>query len=350
MTERLRVGVLFGGMSSEREVSLESGRHVYHNLNPEKYQGIPIFMDQEGKLWEIPIKLLYRNTTRDIAARLEKEAKRVLYEDLKELVDFVFIALHGKYGEDGCLQGLLELQGIPYNGSGILASALGMDKARQRWILTAVGVNVPRHMTVTKREWEADQKDVIKRVKDAFGFPCVVKPTREGCSIGLCKARHEGGLTSAIENAFMYDSVILIEENLDGMEVTTTIIGNEPVALLPTETPPAHGHDYLTLEDKFMPGGAEMITPARLPAPLLKKVQEEMLKAYKALGIRVYARIDGFVVGERVIVTEPNTLPGVTPSTCAFQQAAEAGMDPMQFIDRIIELSLEAHREKIGPL
>ncbi|MBI5167032.1 MAG: D-alanine--D-alanine ligase [candidate division NC10 bacterium] len=351
MPERLRVGVLFGGISSEREVSLESGRHVYHNLDPEKYEGIPIFMDMEGQLWEIPLKLLFRNTTRDIATRVEKEGERIPYEDLKKVVDFLFIALHGKYGEDGCLQGLLELQGIPYNGCGVLGSALGMDKWRQRTILAMAGVNVPGHMAVAKNEWEEDPQGVIGRVEEVFGFPCVVKPSREGCSTGLCKARDEAMLGRAIERAFSWDARILIEECLNGMEVTCTILGNDnPIALLPTETPPAPGHDYLTLEDKFMPGGAEMITPARLSPILLKKVQEEMVKAYKALGIKVYARIDGFVVGEKVIVTEANTLPGVTPSTCAFQQAAEAGMKPMRFIDRIIELSFQAHQDKIGPL
>ncbi len=347
--KKLRVGVVMGGMSSEREISLESGRNIYFNLNPQKYEGIPVFLDAEGRFWEMPLQLLVQNTTVDITARLEDEARRIAYEELKSVADFIYIGLHGKYGEDGCLQGLLELLGIPYTGSGVMASAIGMDKHMQRKLLSAAGLKVPKYLAVTEREWQEKEQEILERVEDSLGYPCVVKPTREGCSTGLSVVGEEGQMGAAMQGALQWDTKALVEELLLGMEVTCGVIGNrEPMALLPTETL-RHG-DFLTVEEKFLPGEGENITPARLPEELIQKVQEVMVEAYKVLGLKVYARLDGFVVDGEVIVTEPNTLPGMTPSTCIFHQAAEAGMSPMEFVDRVIELSLEAHARKKGPL
>lgn len=348
-TERLRVGVVMGGMSSEREISLESGRNIYFNLNPQKYEGIPIFLDAEGRFWEIPLQLLVQNTTVDITMRLQDGARRIAYEELKSVADVIYIGLHGKYGEDGCLQGLLELIGIPYAGSGVMASAIGMDKHVQRKLLAAAGMKVPKYLAITEREWREKEQEMLARVEDTLGYPCVVKPTREGCSTGLSVVREQGQMGSAVENAFQWDSAALVEELLVGIEITCAVLGNrEPTALLPTET--LRQGDFLTVEEKFLPGEGENITPARLPEEMIRKVQEVMVQAYKVLGLKVYARLDGFVVDGDVIVTEPNTLPGMTPSTCIFHQAAEAGMSPMEFVDRVIELSLEAHAHKKGPL
>lgn len=348
-TERLRVGVVMGGMSSEREISLESGRNVYFNLNPQRYEGIPIFLDAEGRFWEIPLQLLVQNTTVDITTRLQDGARRIAYEELKSVADFIYIGLHGKYGEDGCLQGLLELIGIPYAGSGVMASAIGMDKHVQRKLLAAAGMKVPTYLAITEREWREKEQEMLARVEDTLGYPCVVKPTREGCSTGLSVVREQGQMGSAVENAFQWDTAALVEELLVGIEITCAVLGNrEPTALLPTET--LRQGDFLTVEEKFLPGEGENITPARLPEEMIRKVQEVMVQAYKVLGLKVYARLDGFVVDGDVIVTEPNTLPGMTPSTCIFHQAAEAGMSPMEFVDRVIELSLEAHAHKKGPL
>jgi D-alanine-D-alanine ligase len=348
-TKKLRVGVIMGGISSEREISLESGRNIYFNLNPQKYESIAIFLDGEGRLWEIPLQLLVQNTTVDITTRLEDEAHRIAYEELKSVADFIYIGLHGKYGEDGCLQGLLELLDIPYTGSGVMASAIGMDKHLQRKLLAAEGIKVPKYLAVTEKEWKEKAQEILERVEDTLGYPCVVKPTREGCSTGLAVVREQGQMGLAMENAFQWDTTALVEELLVGMEITCGVIGNrEPIALPPTETL-RHG-DFLTVEEKFLPGEGENITPARLPEEMIRKVQEVMVEAYKTLGLKVYARLDGFLIDGEVIVTEPNTLPGMTPSTCIFHQAAEAGMSPMEFVDKVIELSLDAHTHKKGPL
>jgi D-alanine-D-alanine ligase len=348
-TKKLRVGVIMGGISSEREISLESGRNIYFNLNPQKYESIAIFLDGEGRLWEIPLQLLVQNTTVDITTRLEDEAHRIAYEELKSVADFIYIGLHGKYGEDGCLQGLLELLDVPYTGSGVMASAIGMDKHLQRKLLAAEGIKVPKYLAVTEKEWKEKAQEILERVEDTLGYPCVVKPTREGCSTGLAVVREQGQMGLAMENAFQWDTTALVEELLVGMEITCGVIGNrEPIALPPTETL-RHG-DFLTVEEKFLPGEGENITPARLPEEMIRKVQEVMVEAYKTLGLKVYARLDGFLIDGEVIVTEPNTLPGMTPSTCIFHQAAEAGMSPMEFVDKVIELSLDAHTHKKGPL
>jgi len=346
--DRVRVGVIMGGMSSEREISLESGRNIYNNLDLSKYEGIPIFSDSKGRLWQMTLPLLVQNTTADIEARLD-EATRIPYEKLKELVDFVYIGLHGKYGEDGCFQGLLELLNIPYTGSGGLASAIGMDKHMTRRLLAAAGIRVPRYLTISERAWQRQREEIEKEVEETLGYPCVVKPTREGCSVGLSVVKRKDQLPPALKETYKWDTAALVEELLVGMEITCAVIGNEePVAFLPSQLP-AKG-DFLTLEEKFLPGEGEMITPAPLPPEMIKKVQEVMVEAYKVLGTKVYARIDGFVVDGEVIITETNTLPGMTPSTCIFHQAAEEGMSPMEFIDRVIQLSLEAHARKKGPL
>ncbi len=346
---RLRVGVVMGGMSSEREISLESGRNIYFSLNPQKYEGIPIFLDEEGGFWQIPLQLLVQNTTADIADRLADEATRIAYEQMKAVVDFIYIGLHGKYGEDGCLQGLLELLDVPYTGSGVMASAIGMDKHMQRRLLVAAGIEVPKYLPVSERDWENSREETLEEVEASLRYPCVVKPTREGCSTGLSVVRERGQMDAAMENAFQWDTTVLVEELLEGMEITCGVMGNrELMAFPPTET--IRRGEFLTVEEKFLPGEGENITPARLPEEAIRRVQEVMVQAYRALGLKAYARMDGFVIDGEVIVTEPNTLPGMTPSTCIFHQAAEVGMSPMEFIDRVIELSLEAHAHKKGPL
>lgn len=339
-----------GGMSSEKEVSLESGRNIFSKMDRGQYDPLPIFMDSRGFLWEIPVKLLMRNSTGDIEADLDQEAKRIFYEDLKAAVDFVYIGLHGKYGEDGCLQGLLELLGIPYTGSGVLASALGIDKHASRKVLAMSGMDVPRTRAVSIKEWNSDRDGILEGIEKDIGFPCVVKPTREGCSTTVKKVVSAEGIESALLAAFEWDSVALVEEFLTGTEVTCGVIGNDvPVALVPSETIPTKG--ILSLEDKFLYGQGENKTPARLPEDVLEKIRDVAVRTFLALGLKAYARIDMFVPGDgRVVVLEPNSLPGMTPSTVLFHQAAAEGITQAELISRIIQLSLDAHAVKRGPL
>ncbi len=348
--EKIRVGVMLAGVSSEKEVSLESGRNIFSKMDRKKYDPAAIFMDSKGAFWEIPIKLLMRNSTRDIEVDLREEATYIPYEDLKEKYDFVYLGLHGKYGEDGCVQGLLELLNIPYTGSGVLASALGMDKYTARKVLSMSGIDVPKTIPVEKGAWENGKAEIIARIDRELGYPVVTKPTREGCSTAVKKVVSAAGIPDALAAAFEWDNIVIVEEFLSGIEVTCGVIGNDdPVALTPSETIPTQ--EILSLEDKFLYGQGENKTPARVPEEVLKKIQETAVAAYKALGLKVYSRIDMFIRKDgRIAVLEPNSLPGMTPSTVFFHQAAASGMTQTDLISRVIELSLAIHSRKKGPL
>ncbi|MBI5134964.1 D-alanine--D-alanine ligase [Candidatus Uhrbacteria bacterium] len=348
--EKLKVGIIFGGASSEREVSLESGRHLYQNVDPSRFTATPLFLSGAREIWKIPIKLVVMNTTTDIEQQLEATAQRIPYEDLRGQFDFILNGLHGKYGEDGCMQGLLELLGIPYSGSGVMTSAIGMNKDITRRIVAEAGIKTPRYILVRRNQWETSREAALMSIA-AMGFPLVVKPIAEGCSTAVTKIHESDQIASAIEDALQWDPVCMVDEFIDGTEITTTIMGNShPTSMPLTETPPSLHDAVLSLEDKFLPGGAKMITPARIAPGQTRAFQEQMVQAYTALMIRGYARIDGFIRGGEFIFNEVNTLPGATPSTCIIQQAAHVGMTPMDLVSKIIDLGLEAHAHKIGPL
>ncbi len=349
-TSLLRVGIIMGGLSSEKEVSLESGRNIYSKMDRSRFVPIPIFMDQRGRLWEIPLKLLMRNSTSDIAEDLDEEAEAIAYESLRNRVDLVFLGLHGKYGEDGCTQGLLELLGVPYTGSGVLASALGMDKAMARKILAWTGIDVPRSLVVTPRDWNRDPESIVNRIQEEISFPCVVKPIREGCSTAVTRVATSGGLERALTTAWQWDPTALVEEFIEGVEVTCGVLEDDfPVALTPSETIPTE--EILSLEDKFLYGKGENKTPARVPATVLEEIKKTAVLTFSTLGLRGYARIDMFVRKDgRITVLEPNTLPGMTPSTVLFHQAAAAGLTQTDLITRIILTAIKAHKGKRGPL
>ena len=350
-TKKLIVGVIMGGLSSEKEVSLESGRNIYSKMDRKLYDPVSIFMDSQARLWEIPLKLLMRNSTRDIEEDLQEEAIEIPYESLKGRVNVVFLGLHGKYGEDGCMQGLLELLNVPYTGSGVLSSAIGMDKHLARKILSASGIDVPKSVAVDRTAWFSGRQESIRaQIEQELACPCVVKPTREGCSTAVKKVVSPAGIPDALEEAFQWDPVALVEEFLDGTEVTCGVLEDDPpLALMPSETIPTE--DILSLEDKFLYGKGENKTPARVPEAVLKKIQDTATAAFSALGLKGYARIDMFLRKDgRIAVLEPNTLPGMTPSTVLFHQAAAAGITQAGLISRIITSALNAHANKKGPL
>jgi len=346
------VGVILGGVSSEKEVSLESGRNIFAKMDRKKYNPTAIFMDSRGGFWEIPLKLLMRNSTRDIEMDLDEEGKKIPYEELKFRVDLIYIGLHGKYGEDGCLQGLLEILDIPYTGSGVLGSALGMDKYTCRRIFAMNGIDVPKTVPVERCEWEGGRKEaILEGIAKVYRIPLC----RQAHARGVQHRRQEGGFEKTgfptrLAGAFEWDNVVLVEEFIEGMEVTCGVIGNdEPLALTPSETIPTQ--DILSLEDKFLYGQGENKTPARVPEEVLKRIQGVAGQAYRALGLKGYSRIDMFVRKDgRVAVLEPNTLPGMTPSTVLFHQAAASGINQSDLIDRVIGFALEAHENKRGPL
>ena len=350
--KQLRVGIIFGGISSEKEVSLNSGRNVYDNLDSEAYTGVPIFMDSEGRLWVIPWQLISQNTTTDISERLKADAKRIFYEEIKREIDFAFISLHGKYGDDGCIQGLLELLKIPYTGPGVLASALGMDKHMQQKILKEAGISVPHSIVVREAEWQENKEAVKKLLLEKIALPLFTKPTREGSSVGVNKISDADSLERGISEALRWDKAALVEEYLDGIEFSVIILEEEGETrtLNVTEIHPQSG--YYTYDDKYMPGRCRKFTPPKnIPTSTAEEIKKQAARAFMALGFRSYGRIDGFVLKDgRILITDPNSSSGMAPSSFFFEQAACAGMLPGMIISRLIDNAIKIHLEKNGPL
>lgn len=352
-TPKIKVGVLLGGASNEREVSLESGRNVIYKLSPHKYEALPFFVDQNQEIYQISQQLLVRNTTEEIRAGVDLSDK-VLWSDLPKLVDFVFIALHGGIGENGAVQGALETLAIPYNGSSVFSSALCMDKYKANELLSSCGFNTPKNYLLSKENWLPNQQKELANIKTTLPYPIIIKPHDDGCSVMVQQANNDLELNQALDLIFKTKKWALIEEKIVGMELTVGVIGNQnPKALPPSQA--ISNQNVLSLEEKFLPGAGENQTPAPLPQASLNFVQAEVEKVFKAAQCQGYARIDCFYQHphmsptgqERVIIIEINTLPALTPATCIFHQAAELGIKPMDLIDKIITLGLEAHNKTI---
>lgn len=353
LDKKIRVGVIFGGRSHEKEISLESGRNIFYKLSPHKYTAIPLFLDSNLDLYEINQSLLVRNSTKEIELGLTPKM-RISWNKLTEITDFIFLGLHGGEGENGSIQGTLEMLGLPYNGSSVLTSALCMDKFKTTQFLKSEGFFVPEALLISQEKWTQDQLSCLAQIQTLCAFPVIIKPHDDGCSVLVQKARTEQDVIASINNIFADGKKhALIEECIVGMELTVGVVGNNYVQALPPSQTVVAG-DILSIEEKFLPGAGENQTPAPLPAATLEFVKQTISAAYQALNCKGYARIDCFyqtaqqspTKQERVIILEVNTLPGMTPATCIFHQAAEVGMKPMDFIDLIIQLGLEEHKQQ----
>lgn len=357
--KKIRVAVLLGGATNEREISLESGRNVCYKLSPQKYDCIPLFVTDSHELYKLDQRLLIKNSTREISSMLDK-AQKVSWSSLSAICDFVFIGLHGGLGEGGGVQGALEMLGIPYNGSGVLASALCMDKFKTNNFLRAHGFTVPDSFLISFQVWnqktQEEKSEYINLNLKDYVYPLILKPHDDGCSVFVKKIKNRDELVDLVDQYFDQSgkSVAMLEEFIVGTELTCGVIGNDKAvrALVPSNT--VAKNDILSIEEKFLPGEGENQTPANLPVETLEFVKRVMVESYKAVGCAGYARIDCFYQDEkqsktgnpRVVILEFNTLPGMTPATCIFHQAAECGMRPMDFIDKIIELGFTNHIEK----
>jgi UDP-N-acetylmuramate--alanine ligase len=347
--KKIRVAVLLGGASNEREISLESGRNVCYKLAPQKYEVIPVFVSSTFELYTIPQKLLVRNSTQEIESLLELSMK-IKWNDLPDIADFAFIGLHGGHGENGSVQGALELLGISYNGSGVLTSALCINKYKTNQFLKHKGFAIPAACLVSKKEWVSDKETAVHTLS-ALSLPLIVKPHDDGCSVMVQKAKTKNDLHAAIDLLFENGKeYALIEECIVGMELTVGVIGNANAQALPPSRAVANT-EILSIKEKFLPGAGENQTPAPLPEQELLFVQKTIEQVYTSMNCKGYARIDCFYQNEqqsptqqrRLVILEVNTLPGLTPATCLFHQAAEVDIKPMELIDRIIQLGLEEH-------
>ncbi|HKX18026.1 MAG TPA: D-alanine--D-alanine ligase [bacterium] len=362
---RLRVAVLFGGPSAERQVSLWSGTRVLGAIDPAKYDALPVEITAEGKWLPRPdlLKLPAAGTgdaaggpassgptppASSSAVPTLAAASHHIDEVVREgEVDVVFVALHGQYGEDGTVQGLLELLGIPYTGSGVLASALAMDKLRSRQVLQASGLPVPAWIQLDGGEWPRGRAEFARRVARDLGYPCVVKPNAQGSSIGVTIVRDEAGLDAAIESALEFDNVVLVEEYLHGTELTCGIL-EDPATGVPQPLPVIEivpQREFFTYEAKYQ-GASEEICPARIPGPMAEKAQQLALRAHQVLGCEGFSRVDLFLCGTDVIVLEVNTIPGLTEGSLIPLAARAGGIEYGELLDRMIGAALRRDRAR----
>lgn len=349
MINKLKVAVIFGGRSNEKETSLDSGRNIVYKLSAEKFDVIPLFLNKNLELYKIPDRLLVKNSTKDIEAALPDallvhEALYIPLDDLSSLCDFVFIGLHGGEGENGAVQGVLEMLKIPYSGSGIFTSALCIQKYQTTKYLQSKGFDTLQSFLISKKDWETNKAGCLQRIGLDIGYPLISKPNDDGCSVMVSKASTEAALIESIETILQDKEEVLVEQLAPGIELTVGCIGNERVkALVPTQTVATAG--VLSIEEKFLPGAGLNITPAQLPNEDLIFVQKVIERAYSTLGCKGYARLDCFYDKEakKVYIIDVNTLPGLTPATCIFHQAAELDITPSEFLDMVIQLGLENH-------
>lgn len=308
-SKRLRVALLAGGKSAEREVSLKSGEQVYQALNKDRYE-------------------VLRYDPRDDLPRLAGDAGRI---------DVALIILHGRLGEDGTIQGLLDSLGIPYQGSGVLGSALAMNKILSKQIYLQAGLPVAPHVVVDR-----NRPEVVDALVRELDFPLVVKPEQEGSSIGLSIVRHREDLPKALQTAWKFDRRCLLEQYISGVEITCGVLGNDTLEALPlVEIIPGDGYEFFDYQAKYTPGASKEICPARLPSKTALRAREYGVRAHEALCCRGYSRTDMMVRGEEIFVLETNTIPGMTQTSLFPQAAAAAGMPFPALMDRLIELALE---------
>ncbi len=351
--QKVRVGVLMGGKSIEAEVSFNSGRTICDHLDSSSYTVIPIFQKQNGDLFILPLRFLHRGKIADFQHRLEDESEKIIWDDLSDLIDFAYIAMHGRYAEDGTLQGMLEILNIPYLGSKIGASAISMDKIMQKKVMVSSGITVPESLSLTPDVIEKiDEKNLLARVKKInLDFPLIVKPNREGSSLGVSLVKNIDKLLPAIKHASTIhpgrQQAVLIEEKIEGMEFSCIILTNaktgKPILLPPTEIAHEEGADFFDYEQKYMPGRAEKFTPARCEPEIIDIIQQTCLKVMQTLEFSNMARIDGFVSGGKIIIIDPNSLSGMAPSSFLFREAAEINMNHTQVINHLIETELHEY-------
>src|SRR3989449_5012250 len=368
----LRIGVVFGGRSGEHEVSLASAASVIAAVERGGHTVVPIGIARDGR-WvvggdplrtlaaEARIALPAGDATGDVKKALADRAEarvgtsetavaRVeppggLPAELREALDVVVVMLHGPYGEDGTIQGLFELADLPYVGAGVLASAVGMDKATMKAVFQAHGLPVVEHLVVTRHEWRTAPDRLARRVAETIGFPCFVKPSNLGSSVGISHVRDAGALPKALDEAARHGQKLLVERAVRGREIEVSVLGNnEPVTSLPGEiTYPGDFYDYAT---KYTEGRARLTVPAPIPPETSRRIRELAIAAYRAIDCAGMARVDFFLDGDRILVNEINTIPGFTATSGYARMWEASGLGYGELLERLIELALERHREK----
>jgi D-alanine-D-alanine ligase len=359
---KLRVGVIFGGRSGEHEVSLASAASVLSAIDPERYEVVPMGIAKDGQ-WLVggdPLRALadaagVRLALPPASAPVDAAASRAvariptaggLPAGIAARLDVVFPVVHGPYGEDGTLQGLLELADVAYVGANVLASAVGMDKATMKAVFRAHGLPIVPHLVVREHEWAEERDAVAGQVERELGYPCFVKPSNLGSSVGISKVQRPADLADAVAVALNHDRKVLVERAVTAREIEVSVLGNDhPEASVPGEIRP--GKEWYDYEAKYTEGIAQVVIPAPLSDTLVREFQRLAVAAFRAVDAAGLARVDFFLEGEsRIWVNEINTIPGFTRFSAYPRLWEASGLPYSKLVDRLIELALERHGGK----
>jgi len=363
--KKLRIGLVFGGRSGEHEVSLASATSVMANLDSDKYEVVPIGITKQGSwlLGTEPARLLETEQSVSASTGTEETTAVTLTGDpsLRRLIplqsseqledngalDVILPVLHGTYGEDGALQGLLEMANVPYVGCGVLGSALGMDKEKMKMVFSSVGLPIVDYLVYRRNAWERSPETIMDAIEQHLGYSCFVKPVNLGSSVGVNKAHNRGELEHAINVAAEYDRKIIIERGINCRELECAVLGNdEPLASVVGEVEASN--EFYDYNAKYIDNKSRAIIPANIPQPTREEVRRQAIKAFLALDLSGLARVDFFLEKEtgQIYINEVNTLPGFTEISMYPKLWEASGLPYSQMLDRLIELAIERHADK----
>jgi D-alanine-D-alanine ligase len=343
--------VVFGGRSGEHEVSLASARAIMEALQRSgRHEVVPLGITRSGR-WISggdPMGEL-ESKSKEITGAADSSVSGPLASGRLPVslgsVDVVFPVLHGPFGEDGTIQGMLELAGIPYVGSGVLASAVGMDKLTMKKVFAHHGLPQVEWLGLTRKEWEEDRGHLIRHIEDSLGYPCFVKPANLGSSVGINKARDAQELESALDVAAQLDRRLIVEAGVDAREIEVSVLGNEEAKVSVPGEIVIKKNEFYDYEAKYAEGGMELIAPAEIPDETAAELRRIARTAYEAIDAAGMARVD-FFLGRgtgRLLLNEINTIPGFTPTSVYSRLWAASGLSYEELLDRLIQLALERH-------
>jgi D-alanine-D-alanine ligase len=360
--QKTRVGIIFGGRSGEHEVSLMSAASIARAIDKNKYEVVPLYITRHGR-WLPPAqaqRVLESGKTEDQGSGVAivgdptyrglitlSESNHRTLPEIDGAVDVIFPVLHGTYGEDGTIQGLLELANIPYVGAGVMASAVGMDKEIMKDVFRSKGLPVVNYVMVKRKALADDEARIAVNIEEKIGYPCFVKPVNLGSSVGISKAKNRAQLLDALHLAAGYDRKILVEAGINCREIECSVLGNdEPIASEVGEVIPAK--EFYDYEAKYFDTGTKLVIPAEIPDETRKIVQDMAVQAFLAMDCAGLARVDFFLskdTGE-LFLNEINTIPGFTQMSMYPRLWEAAGIEYAELIDRLLWLAMERHQDK----
>ena len=345
-----RIGLLYGGKSAEHEVSLSTARAVTHAINFKKYEVYPIYITQEGEWRKGPALKGPAETEEQLQIHAESpkdnDISKFLPAEEEDKLDVVIPLLHGPNGEDGTVQGLLEVMNIPYAGNGVLASSAGMDKVVMKQLFEIAGLDQTPYVYFLRKDWQGDQGSLIEKISSELAWPVFVKPANLGSSVGISKADNEEELVQAVQEALKFDRKIVVEQGVSAREIEIAVLGNdEPECSVAGEIKPLKAfYDY---QAKYKDGNTAMIIPAELDEAVYAELVESAKKAFKILDCSGLVRADFFVTeANEILINEVNTLPGFTPYSMFPLLWEHTGLAYPDLIERLIDLAIERYEEK----